>query len=577
MTDLKAPELRPPSTEHSSNPENLTADPSAVTASGHSQASDSDSDIEQDLRNKFEELALNKIEQRDYAKAELFLRRIVANEEAKGTADGLLLIKIKIATTCCFQGRWEEAESMAIPVAMGKDRVDISAFHILHTFSIRKYQQGKMEEAARWCKRALWGKKRLLGKNDTSYHESMALLARIYDSQGDAMEAEACRSFIPSTTTIDQDPLSYLYKTISAKTSPMHQLGSKNPFNPTPQIRSTQPQLTTPPIETPPLLQTPEPVRSSFRDRLGLGVPNPRSQPNPGRVAPQQSPALETERRVPGDFGGTSADSRSPNSESPTTARPLSRPKRRLVVCIDFGTTFTGVAYCYAPDGGQEKKIEVKDTWPGAGVIRMRRIPSVIYYDALKEVCGWGPDNADAVQNTGYTKVGVDKCEWLRAYLTTGRPRMYPIRLPALPTGKTAVDVIADYLHYLKMVILSDSRAASFVPFVSPDYRGPVSEIEWCFTLPPDADTVFTEAYRSAIVQAGYVQDEDKSNLTFIKGLEACCVSALESGLIPIEGQPVVLVVKCGGGIVELMAYEVINNNPLEFREVTAASGDSCG
>ncbi|KAK4975686.1 hypothetical protein LTR66_010904, partial [Elasticomyces elasticus] len=104
------------------------------------------------------------------------------------------------------------------------------------------------------------------------------------------------------------------------------------------------------------------------------------------------------------------------------------RTKAQLIVGIDFGTTFSGVAFAFATN--TEAKEDIIVEWPGAGIQTKQKIPTVLYYDQHQQVVGWGPDIADALAPTGYPKPGVQKVEWFKLQLMlSGNTYIDPINL----------------------------------------------------------------------------------------------------------------------------------------------------
>ena len=178
------------------------------------QSSDSDSEIDRDLTKKFHEIAVASLEVRDYAKAESFLRQIIARNKTKGSDndDEIVKVKIMLAYSCGNQNKWEAVEDVIAPVAMAKGKANIMAIHGLHAVAIARQQHNDYDTAIRYCKRALLGKRRVLGREDSSTHESMALLAQLYDQKGNSMEAEGCRGFLPSgfDQNVRRQPLDYM-------------------------------------------------------------------------------------------------------------------------------------------------------------------------------------------------------------------------------------------------------------------------------------------------------------------------------------------------------------------------------
>jgi hypothetical protein len=114
----------------------------------------------------------------------------VADEQSD---ESMTAIRLKLAFTYCFQSKWEDAEGIIVPVAMGKQRVDVSVFHGIHTLALLHFGKNDMDTAQKYCKRALAGKKKLLGKESASYFESITLYSRIYAAKGDHAESEVCK------------------------------------------------------------------------------------------------------------------------------------------------------------------------------------------------------------------------------------------------------------------------------------------------------------------------------------------------------------------------------------------------
>jgi len=76
----------------------------------------------------------------------------------------------------------------------------------------------------------------------------------------------------------------------------------------------------------------------------------------------------------------------------------------KLSISIDFGTTFSGVAYGSSRIAGG--KVQQILHWPGS-FETFRKIPTCLLYDDQGQVLAWGLEakNANIVQG-GY------KCEW---------------------------------------------------------------------------------------------------------------------------------------------------------------------
>jgi hypothetical protein len=201
------------------------------------------------------------------------------------------------------------------------------------------------------------------------------------------------------------------------------------------------------------------------------------------------------------------------------------------------------------------------------------QIPTVLYYDQYQKVVGWGPDIADALAPTGYPKPGVQKVEWFKLQLMlSGNTYIDPINLPPLPPGKSEIDVAADYLFKLRQAM-----RAALQKTLGEVFNREERNIRYYLTVPAIWNDAGKAATRAAAIQAGFLRDENDNRLTLISEPEAAALFCSKTGLLNLKVHDAVLIVDCGGGTVDLIAYEVEDENPFTVAECTAGSGDSCG
>lgn len=205
--------------------------------------------------------------------------------------------------------------------------------------------------------------------------------------------------------------------------------------------------------------------------------------------------------------------------------------------------------------------------------MRNTQIPTVLYYDQYQKVVGWGPDIADALAPTGYPKPGVQKVEWFKLQLMlSGNTYIDPINLPPLPPGKSEVDVAADYLFKLRGAMRNQLQKVLGDVFAREERN-----IKYFLTVPAIWNDAAKAATRAAAIQAGFLRDENDNRLNLITEPEAAAMFCTKTGLLNLKINDAVLIVDCGGGTVDLIAYEVEEEQPFTVRECTAGSGDSCG
>jgi hypothetical protein len=197
----------------------------------------------------------------------------------------------------------------------------------------------------------------------------------------------------------------------------------------------------------------------------------------------------------------------------------------------------------------------------------------VLYYDQYQKVVGWGPDIADALAPTGYPKPGVQKVEWFKLQLMlSGNTYIDPINLPPLPPGKTEIDVAADYLFHLRSAMRNQLQKT-----LGEVFNREERNIRYYLTVPAIWNDAAKAATRAAAIQAGFLRDENDNRLTLVTEPEAAAMFCSKTGLLNLKIHDAVLIVDCGGGTVDLIAYEVEEEQPFSVAECTAGSGDSCG
>ena len=88
-------------------------------------------------------------------------------------------------------------------------------------------------------------------------------------------------------------------------------------------------------------------------------------------------------RRTTNGTGNMNGTNHSTNGNGATSSGSPS-PQDKLVVGVDFGTTYSGVAAAYSatPDD-----VDIIKTWPGGNGITSDKVPTEIAYD-VKEIAG---------------------------------------------------------------------------------------------------------------------------------------------------------------------------------------------
>ncbi|MDN6500011.1 MAG: Hsp70 family protein [Yaniella sp.] len=167
----------------------------------------------------------------------------------------------------------------------------------------------------------------------------------------------------------------------------------------------------------------------------------------------------------------------------------------------------------------------------------------------------------------------MQKVEWFKLQLMlSGNTYIDPINLPPLPPGKSEIDVAADYLFKLRQAIRAQLQKALGEVFTREERN-----IRYYLTVPAIWNDAGKAATRTAAIQAGFLRDENDNRLTLVSEPEAAALFCAKSGLLNLKVGDAILIVDCGGGTVDLIAYEVEEEQPVSVMECTAGAGDSCG
>ncbi|KAI0479249.1 actin-like ATPase domain-containing protein [Xylariaceae sp. FL0804] len=288
-------------------------------------------------------------------------------------------------------------------------------------------------------------------------------------------------------------------------------------------------------------------------------------------------------------------------------ARELTSAKEdRLIVGVDFGTTFSGVAAVYT---GTPDDIEIIRTWPGGNGITSDKVPSEISYAAAPPAdAAPGPQSQSAPPppKWGFQfKPEEPRLRCIKLFLD--RSQKLPFYVSAQETalqlqrqGKTVADAVADYLaavHGHAMATLTRRYGAAFMA---------ATRVDWVLTCP----AVWSDAAKDATLRAAERAGMgNRADLQVISEPEAAALYTLRalpqhgggghgqgqssgpSSSGPSSSHPSsqsqhqhlavgdsLVVCDAGGGTVDLIAYRIVQLRPaLRVEESAVGTGGLCG
>ncbi|CAG8745009.1 22215_t:CDS:2 [Dentiscutata erythropus] len=224
----------------------------------------------------------------------------------------------------------------------------------------------------------------------------------------------------------------------------------------------------------------------------------------------------------------------------------------RVVVAIDFGTTYSGFSYAHI---SSPKKIITNVGWEGYN--GKFKIPTVLKYDENLNVQSWGYIALAQRPNNKVEAVKSKPAELFKLHLGKLAKR------PPLPEGLDYKKVITDYLCKLGEKIHE------------------ILKVDWLYLdifnqIPAEFDARDIAVMRECAINANLIDELNSRNLIFTTEPEAAaiqCIETLKEQELGVGST--YMIVDCGGGTVDLTVRKFLTSKNLS--ESTERSGDFCG
>ncbi|KAI0430723.1 hypothetical protein F5Y09DRAFT_307087 [Xylaria sp. FL1042] len=239
-----------------------------------------------------------------------------------------------------------------------------------------------------------------------------------------------------------------------------------------------------------------------------------------------------------------------------------------LVIGIDFGTTFSGVAWATAADFASDQ-VNIITSWPGTGR-EEGKAPTEIFYEYGE--MSWGylvPSDGDPVRWFKLLLVQEEDLDpTLRSSEFILRARQF-LRVE----GKTPIDLISDYLRALwahTLQTIAKARGQTVLDAL---------RFHVVITVPAIWKGYARRDMKQAAQNAGILDDRlaGDTRLTFAPEPEAAALSTLTEPGRKVSKGDVFMVCDAGGGTVDLITYKVSNANPIMMEEAVEGQGGLCG
>ncbi|KAK3939278.1 hypothetical protein QBC46DRAFT_388319 [Diplogelasinospora grovesii] len=289
----------------------------------------------------------------------------------------------------------------------------------------------------------------------------------------------------------------------------------------------------------------------------------------------------------------------SPPSPPPPSSPPAALPagEARVIIALDYGTTFTGIAYLSIT--GRHKELDLdtlqKDTrvlqaWP---THESEKVPSEYSYSPSPKGCRqWGYDIDDNSRVLKWTKLELEETKNRTTELRTLAETLYGLRLLDLTPeaiirndiprhlAKEPEDIVKEYLDQIAEQTFTDitTTLGRHVPERLPIDMVVTHPAKW-------SDRALNSTYRA--VRAAFNPDIFPTirNIQFVTEPEACAHYTLQVAQTndnwSFRKNDCFIVVDAGGGTVDLASYKVLSvdhdKKQIKLAQVGVPIGDKCG
>ncbi|KAL1835623.1 hypothetical protein VTJ49DRAFT_6307 [Mycothermus thermophilus] len=255
----------------------------------------------------------------------------------------------------------------------------------------------------------------------------------------------------------------------------------------------------------------------------------------------------------------------------------MSSPKKEqtgntVIVGIDFGTTYSGVAFTWS---NKIERMEVITSWDSDlhSTSDEEKTPTAISYNSKGEV-SWGYSIPfEPEQGKWFKLLLIDEKDLPDEI--RGSTKLKEAREYLKKHNKTPISVIAEYLRLLwnhcnQRIIETVSRAVV-------NY----SKFHIVITVPAIWPQYARVRMREAAKDAGMLTKRiaGETRLDIISEPEAAALATLSDmeGRCDVQVGDTFVVADCGGGTTDIISYEVINISPMAVKECVQGQGGLCG
>ncbi|POG67553.1 hypothetical protein GLOIN_2v1646180, partial [Rhizophagus irregularis DAOM 181602=DAOM 197198] len=237
-------------------------------------------------------------------------------------------------------------------------------------------------------------------------------------------------------------------------------------------------------------------------------------------------------------------------------------PDIRVVVGLDFGTTYSGFAYCYV---SEERNIRSNDNWSGE-IGKLKTKTALQYDNEYNNVKFWGAPALAKERSRRMRKQNSNEpIDLFKLHLSDLSDELKP-KLPVC-YKKAITDYLREIGKVIKKIIATTWPGVNYL-----------ENVLLVITIPAEFSETSKSIMRTCAFDAGLIKEKYSTNLQFTTETEAAAIYCMEMNLkeqaLAHPGTNF-MIVDCGGGMVDVTVRKLINNDQLG--EITERAGDFCG
>ncbi|KAF7862563.1 hypothetical protein EAF04_007436 [Stromatinia cepivora] len=268
-------------------------------------------------------------------------------------------------------------------------------------------------------------------------------------------------------------------------------------------------------------------------------------------------------------------------------------PRHKIVVAIDYGTTYSGMCHdhnpsfsllislgvSYGSNNTQNSDSIIYAPWSSRYGQETRKVPTRIAYERenvalTTDRCGFEAE--PKYLSCSWTKLLLDKNAVMDEEDDITSKKNIDEGMMRLPPHRNAPEVCEDFLRGMYNAFAADAKETLGVDAFK------MTPLDCWITLPAIWSDEAKEATLNAAREAGFAKNS-MDEIHTIAEPEAAAISTLKELAAPgtlnaVQSGDNIMICDCGGGTVDITTYTITSVVPkIEFKELCIGTGGKCG